>query len=146
MIRESFGTSQIKRLMRLPFAPGAPEDAKALTEEFRRVLRSCISEAHLGAVIDSLMDSCTRVPSPAEVAEAVRTVTAPDRAKAPLGCGTCQGTSWYSYTKRITSVCGTQDYDFADFCSCERGVWMRQMEKTRKEEEAAKQRSKGARL
>ncbi len=65
------------------------------------------------------------------------------RPKAPLGCEVCQGSGWQSF-QRMVSPGGVVPYlaDYADFCACARGVWMRQCEKDRKLE-AAEKKKKG---
>lgn len=103
MISEVSLTQQLKRLMRLPFHPTDPEGAKIVATEFARQLRHCVNDHHLSAVVDRLMDTCARIPAPAEVGQAVRDVEAPairtyDTARPwerpPCPFGECDGNGW----------------------------------------------------
>jgi hypothetical protein len=145
MISKKVLDEQIKRLMRLPLAPSADEDVKGLREEFLRIFRAgCKSDAHVAAVVELLVDSklpdgrgslISRIPAPADLVEAIRSVNAPELIKAPLGCGVCHGSGLKSYV--------SNGYDTADFCDCELGVWKRESERSRKEDAAARKAAKG---
>jgi hypothetical protein len=145
MISKKVLDEQIKRLMRLPLAPSADEDVKGLREEFLRIFRAgCKSDAHVAAVVELLVDSklpdgrgslVSRIPAPADLVEAIRSVNAPELMKAPLGCGVCHGSGLKTYV--------SNGYDTADFCDCELGGWKRESERSRKEDAAARKAAKG---
>lgn len=135
MITDKVLNAQIARLMRLPFAPADEEDAKALAIEYRRVLRSSVqSDEHLRAVADFLIDRCEKVPPPAQVSNAAIEVSDPGSQKAPLGCDVCRGSGWKSFSRTAHTPAGSYMADYADFCDCDRGVWMREIERQRKAE------------
>ena len=120
---------QLKRLLRLPFAPSDPDEGKAYLDEWKRVLRPrLLTEAHCTAVVDRLMESSSRIPSVAEVIEAAEQVPAPDAQKAPDGCGACKGTGFVILERGITSA--------ADFCRCGLGEFKRASDARRRAEAA----------
>ena len=129
MISDAHLTKQLRRLLRLPFAPSEPEDQKAYIDEWKRVLRPrLLTEAHCTAVVDRLMESSSRIPSVAEVIEAAEQVPAPDAQKAPLGCEECNGIGFVIVERGDTSA--------ADFCRCGLGEFKRASEARRRAEAA----------
>ena len=64
---------------------------------------------------------------------------AEDKARAPMGCEVCRGSGWRSFQKQIEPIPG-QPYmaDYATFCTCERGQWMKAADDRRKAEARAK--------
>jgi hypothetical protein len=146
MIEEKKLDKELKRLLKLPFAPQDEEEIDSLMAEYRRIAqRDAKSLAHFLRAVDRLIDSASRVPPPAELVQSLRETPVPEREAAPLGCGTCNGTGWRSFQKWV-SPAGVEPYmaDYADFCACDRGIFMRKADAARKEEQAAKRRSKGS--
>jgi hypothetical protein len=125
---------QISRLLRLPYAPSEARDAKELRGEFRSVLVNCSSDAHLVAVVDSLVRTrqndgrggeIARVPAPADVHAAMSQVCPPEHAKAPSSCGKCAG--GFIQLERMMKIGGLEAarYPFADYCECALGEFLR---------------------
>lgn len=132
MISAPVMRKQVGRMLRLPFAPSAPEDLKGLADEYARVLNTCCKDdRHCAAIIDAVIDTSERVPPPSAILSAAETVPAPNH-KGPMGCTICAGSGWQSFTRN--------GYDCADFCPCDRGEWMKACEKQRNEEKDAKAR------
>lgn len=121
---EKLLNQQIKRLMSLPFAPSADEDARLVTNEFRRVLQgNCRTDAHLEAVVTHLMNLASRIPPPAEVLAACGAVSAPESTQAPNGCAACGGTGFKRFTRTVHTPAGAYEADYASPCGCARGQW-----------------------
>lgn len=108
MITEKHLSAQIKRLLRLPFAPSELEDARAIAEEYARHLRRLRSAEEVVNAVDLVMGSAIRCPPPAEVAQAVDSVRQEHERrraeqqeppwKRPVQCGDCQDTGWVVVT------------------------------------------------
>ena len=135
MIDEKKLTKELKRLMKLPFAPQNSEDAEQLMAEYRRIARrDARSLAHFLRAVDHLVDTSSRVPPPAMLANAILETPVPEREKAPMGCEICQGNGWQSFTRMV----GKQLLDYADFCVCDLGQFLRNAEIKRKQERSSK--------
>ena len=105
MVNKKSLEDQISRLLRLPYAPSEARDAKELRGEFRSVLVNCSSDAHLVAVVDSLVRTrqndgrggeIARVPAPADVYAAMRQVHYPAETKPYIP--RCQECRDYGFT------------------------------------------------
>lgn len=129
MISQSQMKKQLARLMRLPYMPREPESLKGMADEFTRVLRGCCrSDVHCAMVVDAVMDAPReRVLSPGDIVETSRSVVSPDLI-GPPGCNLCEGTGWFSFERPLTTPAGDYVADYADFCACLRGKWMRESE------------------
>ena len=140
MISAAMMRKQVGRMLRLPYAPLDPADLKGLADEFARVLHSvCDVDAHCAAVVDAVIDSTDRVPAPATIRSVAATIPAPNHKGPQTECSICDGSGWQSFVRSVTiPAVGSYMADFADFCPCARGQWMRDCEKKRKEEAAAK--------
>ena len=115
MISGKVLSNQIARLMRLPFAPADDRDAKALAEEYERILKAgCREDATLIAAVDTAVDASPNVPAPADLVEAIRQANSRRFVVLPEGCGRC--TEGFIYVER-------GEYDAADFCACALGRW-----------------------
>lgn len=140
-VTEKCLNQQIKRLMRLPFAPAERDDIQAVAEEFKRVLKTrVVTDAHCAAVIDHLMAHAQRCPPPAEVIEAAERVEAPDAVKAPMGCQQCHGSGFRSFTRKVKAGVHEYEAEIADFCQCALGEFKRAGEARDKAEREAKSR------
>ena len=142
MLSETETKKQIKRLMLLPFRPTEREESAELQREYRRVLSRCLSDQHLVAVVDYVIDSSVRCPPPADLARALDVVAPPEKAKAPMGCEVCKGTGWEHFEQTAYTMAGNYTADYCRFCSCERGQWMKKSE----EQRAEKRNEKSGRL
>ncbi len=104
-----------------------------------------------GVAMQTIVDACAAQSQYCPTDHDLMTVAAEIRAerkaestpKAPLGCEVCRGSGWKSF-QRPVSIASVAPYtaDYADFCDCSRGQWMRMMERQRKEESAAKKKGK----
>jgi hypothetical protein len=140
VIEEKKLNKELSRLLRLPFAPQSKEEIDGLMGEYRRIAcRDAQSLAHFLGAVDHLVDTSSRVPPPAALKEAILETPVPEREKAPLGCEICNGSGWRSFQKMVHPS-GVDAYlaDFATFCGCERGQWMKAKEQERKAEVSAK--------
>jgi hypothetical protein len=145
MISTDVLKKQLSRLMRLPYMPRDPDSIKGLSLEFTRVLRGCCrSDIHCALVVDAVMDAPRdRVLAPGDVIEAARSVVSPD-ASGPPGCLRCAGTGWFSFQREVMTAAGEYLADYASFCRCARGHWMRESDQRRKEESMAKSNRGGS--
>jgi hypothetical protein len=139
MLNEKKFEAQINRLVRLPFMPKEDEELKALKTEYRRLLRNCRTDAHVDLVVTHLVDHSPRVPSPADLLEAINSINSPETTKSPFGCELCMGTGFVQ-TQRPAAPPGVLPYtaDVAEYCDCPRGRWLADGHKHHFEEERAK--------
>lgn len=107
------------------------QELKRASEDFHVPMETVIRECH---------DISQWCPSPHDIRNVARELHERAKPKAPLGCEVCRGSGWRSYVHPVNGN------DYADFCECSRGQWMRSMERQRKEEAAAKKASKGRTL
>lgn len=103
------------------------QELKRASDDFQMPMESIIRECH------EISQWC---PTPHELRNVAKGMREELRPKAPLGCEICQGSGWRSYVHPVNGN------DYADFCPCARGQWMRSMERQRKEEAKAKKASK----
>jgi len=129
MLSERALSTQVGRLMGLPFAPTDRDGIAGAIAEFKRVLRSgCKSDAHLVAVVDHIMDSSPRIPPPAEVLAACAEVRPTDSGGLPAPCERCRdnhsGGNWIDYG--LDSDGNERGWGR---CNCERGQALRALDR-----------------
>ena len=149
MVNKKSLEDQISRLLRLPYAPSEARDAKELRGEFRSVLVNCSSDAHLVAVVDSLVRTrqndgrggeIARVPAPADVHATVVQITPPERTRLPSGCGHC--VDGFQQFQRVVNPPGVEHYmaDVSDYCDCSLGQFLKEGHTRYSEERRTKAR------
>ena len=105
----------------------------ALAQELRRA--SDDFHVPMAKIVRECGDSSSWCPTPHDLRNIAGEMR--DKAKkAPFGCEVCQGSGWRSYQHPVNLN------DYADFCDCARGRWMRQAEQDRKTEANANPKGK----
>lgn len=140
-IRKDESQSDPEHLVQAFAAAGNfPKDREAvilLAQQLKRASEDF--HVPMADIVRECVDSSSWCPTPHDLRNIAGELR--DKAKkAPLGCQVCQGSGWRSFQKHVDPLNDGKGYmaDYADFCDCERGRWMRQCEKDRKTEAATK--------
>ena len=149
--------AQIKRLLRLPFAPRVAEDAAAIGAEYRRILAAGLrSDVAVEAVVDDIIEHAEEMPAPAVVMGAVRRWNEADSTRilknrldaageAPADwdrrCAICLDSGFESYEedREVNGQLGT--YSFARACRCSLGRRLAEARRIEAERKAQKKRA-----
>jgi hypothetical protein len=95
------------------------------------------SGTQMAAIVARCQELSQYCPTDYDLLQVANELALLSRPRAPMGCRECQGSGWRSYVKHVEAAAGEYDAHYAEYCSCERGNYLRlaRQEQARKNEE-----------
>ena len=96
-----------------------------------------VSGTQMAAIVARCQELSQYCPTDYDLLQVANELALLSRPRAPMGCRECQGSGWRSYVKHVETAAGEYDAHYAEYCSCERGNYLRlaRQEQARKNEE-----------